>query len=330
MVPLSFSESCHYIIFLRPVRLSDKLVELYPGVIIPPLPEKQVIGRFDDDFIEYRKRALEKFLNRVSKHEKLSVSPFFETFLMASHESFQRARMNHQSVYMTTAISAASWLGNTFSSIATKKGVEFEKSAVDIQMDDITEKVDKLTELMSNVRDQAYEFIKASCESSLSLTELSDCFQLLGEAEHPYDPIVASLYSNTGVFINAVGTEVGKQAHASIVSFEEAILEQLNLLRSVKRALSLREAARGHHIQCKNETLNCEAAHARVLGVEGKRDQVIPCKAAFENAQRAERDAKNRLEIITEDFLADYVRFKAEKAVDLRSILVKFAHLQVL
>lgn len=36
------------------------LVETHPGLIVPPLPEKQVIGRFEDDFIEYRMRALER------------------------------------------------------------------------------------------------------------------------------------------------------------------------------------------------------------------------------------------------------------------------------
>ena len=319
------------------VWLSDQLVESQPGNIVPPLPEKQILGRFDEDFIEYRMRALEKFLNRIARHDKLRKSPFFETFLMASDASFALAKMSHQSALMTATISAVSsvtgWFGNAMNQISSPLGlsgklVENEKTAVDLQFEEIAEKNSRLIDLMTSVREQAYEYIKASCESSVALSELSDSFQSVGEAEVSYDPALASLYSNTGVFVNNLAIEVGKEARASIVAFEEPLLEQLHLLLSVKRAIDQREAARLAYMQARQETLNAEAAHSKVVGVDSKRDQVLPRKFAFEAAQKAEKEAKSRLELISEEFLADYQRFKSEKAPELKAILLKFAQLQ--
>jgi sorting nexin-1/2 len=334
-------------------RLSEHLVESMPGVIIPPLPEKQIIGRFDDDFIEYRMRAFEKFLNRVASHDKLSKSIYFETFLMASESTFAAAKLRSQTAVYSAATSTANWLGVAFSSITPKIGQRAETSertAVDIQLDDVGEKVTRQIELMTTVREQAYELVKASCESSVALADLSSSFQAVGDIESNYDPTVGSLYSTTGVFISDLAVEVGKAARASIVSFEEPIIEQLNMLQSVRRALAQRENARMRYLGARMESVAAEAAHLKVytshlqylhavesniiditqaIGPEGSRDQILPRKLAFEDCQKSEKETKQKLEQITEEFLADYQRFKTEKAIDIRSLLLKYANMQV-
>lgn len=67
--------------------LRSRLEESHPTLIIPPLPEKFVIKgmveRFNDKFIETRKRALHRFLNKISEHPILSFSPHFKVFLTA-------------------------------------------------------------------------------------------------------------------------------------------------------------------------------------------------------------------------------------------------------
>ncbi|XP_066539384.1 sorting nexin-7 isoform X2 [Hoplias malabaricus] len=67
--------------------LKSKLEEAHPTLIVPPLPEKFVmkgmVERFNNDFIETRKRALHKFLNRIADHPILSCSEDFKIFLTA-------------------------------------------------------------------------------------------------------------------------------------------------------------------------------------------------------------------------------------------------------
>lgn len=67
--------------------LRSKLEENHPTLIVHPLPEKFVmkgmVERFNNDFIETRRRALQRFLSKVSLHPVLSHSHHLEVFLTA-------------------------------------------------------------------------------------------------------------------------------------------------------------------------------------------------------------------------------------------------------
>ncbi|XP_063730048.1 sorting nexin-7 [Eleginops maclovinus] len=65
--------------------LRSRLEENHPTLIVHPLPEKFVmkgmVERFNEDFIETRRRALQRFLSKISEHPLLSCSPHLKIFL---------------------------------------------------------------------------------------------------------------------------------------------------------------------------------------------------------------------------------------------------------
>ncbi|GAA5957376.1 hypothetical protein JCM21900_006879 [Sporobolomyces salmonicolor] len=68
------------------VFMRDALVKDFPACVVPPLPDKHrmeyVVGdRFGPEFIERRRVDLERFLQRVSRHHKLSRTAIFQNFL---------------------------------------------------------------------------------------------------------------------------------------------------------------------------------------------------------------------------------------------------------
>ncbi|KAM3914994.1 sorting nexin-7 [Leptodactylus fuscus] len=67
--------------------LKTRLEDAHPTLIIPPLPEKFIVKgmveRFNDDFIETRRKALHKFLNRIADHPTLTFNEDFKIFLTA-------------------------------------------------------------------------------------------------------------------------------------------------------------------------------------------------------------------------------------------------------
>ncbi|KAK2859301.1 hypothetical protein Q5P01_003921 [Channa striata] len=67
--------------------LRSRLEEIHPTLIVHPLPEKFVMkgmmDRFNNDFIETRRRALHRFLNKIAEHPILSFSEHFKVFLTA-------------------------------------------------------------------------------------------------------------------------------------------------------------------------------------------------------------------------------------------------------
>ncbi|MGH0159790.1 UNVERIFIED_CONTAM: hypothetical protein FKN15_073020 [Acipenser sinensis] len=65
--------------------LRNKLEDTQPTHIIPPLPEKfvvkGVVDRFSEEFVETRRKALDKFLKRIADHPVLSFNDNFNVFL---------------------------------------------------------------------------------------------------------------------------------------------------------------------------------------------------------------------------------------------------------
>ncbi|XP_068212964.1 sorting nexin lst-4-like isoform X3 [Palaemon carinicauda] len=63
-------------------RLSDK----FPLIPIPPLPEKQISGRFEDDLIEYRMTMLQSWIDRICRHPVISQSEVFHHFVTCPND----------------------------------------------------------------------------------------------------------------------------------------------------------------------------------------------------------------------------------------------------
>jgi sorting nexin-1/2 len=57
-----------------------------PGVVVPPPPEKQALNRFESNFVESRRAALEKMCNKIAAHPTLQHDPDLKLFLES--ESF--------------------------------------------------------------------------------------------------------------------------------------------------------------------------------------------------------------------------------------------------
>ncbi|KAE9415008.1 hypothetical protein Angca_009901, partial [Angiostrongylus cantonensis] len=54
--------------------LHDQLSAKYIMIAIPPLPEKQVSGRYEDELIDHRKHILQLWVNKICRHPVLSHS----------------------------------------------------------------------------------------------------------------------------------------------------------------------------------------------------------------------------------------------------------------
>jgi sorting nexin-1/2 len=60
--------------------LKHALSSRWPGVYIPSLPEKKLVGNNDDKFIEERRCLLERFMKEIGKHDYIIHSKEFKIF----------------------------------------------------------------------------------------------------------------------------------------------------------------------------------------------------------------------------------------------------------
>lgn len=75
------------------VWLHDQLTRIYPHFNVPQLPGKQVSGRFEHTFIERRRRALQRFLERIARHPVMGASAVVLHFLTADdHKNWKAGK----------------------------------------------------------------------------------------------------------------------------------------------------------------------------------------------------------------------------------------------
>lgn len=67
--------------------LHERLTAKYGAVVaLPPLPEKQVTGRFEEELIETRRVQLQSFASRISRHPVLSESHVWRHFISETED----------------------------------------------------------------------------------------------------------------------------------------------------------------------------------------------------------------------------------------------------
>ncbi|KAL2751488.1 sorting nexin-9 isoform X1 [Vespula maculifrons] len=71
--------------------LHERLEEKYCFIPVPPLPDKQLSGRYDEQFIEHRRTQLQEFVDYVCRHPVLSRSRVWDHFMICTDEKRWKA-----------------------------------------------------------------------------------------------------------------------------------------------------------------------------------------------------------------------------------------------
>lgn len=66
--------------------LHERLTEKFSLIAVPPLPDKQISGRYEEQFIEHRRVQLQEFVNWVCRHPILSSSEVWQHFLTCTDD----------------------------------------------------------------------------------------------------------------------------------------------------------------------------------------------------------------------------------------------------
>ena len=99
--------------------LAQELSKEFPGVIVPPLPEKLTVGRFGEEFVDSRRRGLEKFLLRIASHTELSNSQYFIVFLQAAESGLAEAKNESKNSSKAKTGTTIGWLEGTVNNLTT-------------------------------------------------------------------------------------------------------------------------------------------------------------------------------------------------------------------
>eukprot|EP01035_Chromulina_nebulosa_P024283 gene24283-31577_t len=297
----------------------------YPGVIMPPLPEKQTVGRFSSEFVESRRRALEKYLERISKHPELSTSEHYFTFLQTDDATLARLKEDFKSSKPALSTTAAKWIETKVQSISAG-GKEIEKSAADVKIVEILQYVNSLEKQMANVTKYSEQLIKRNREISQAMFEFGQSFTWLGQGE---GDVVGEGLIHLGGAAESLSVITSAHAEEQVIKLLEPFEEYSRMLSSIKVAIQQRQDIKNAYIHSMNDLDAKTNAWKKLLNAPGKDTQAASKEQAMKAANEDMETAKHEYEKVTERLLLEYESFKSRKVADIKEIILNFVTIQI-
>ncbi|KAL7846960.1 hypothetical protein SRHO_G00219400 [Serrasalmus rhombeus] len=157
--------------------LYARLVERFPVISVPHLPEKQATGRFEEDFISKRRKGLIWWMNHMTTHPVLSRCDVFQHFLTCSSNDEKAWKQGKRKAERDCLVGA-----NFFLTIIPP--------AVPLDLQDVESKVDgfktfakKMDESLAQVNVTLGEFARKQVTGfRKEYQRVGQAFQLLGQA----------------------------------------------------------------------------------------------------------------------------------------------------
>jgi sorting nexin-1/2 len=322
--------------------LYERLQDERPGAIVPPLPEKQPVGRFSPAFVEARRRELERFIRRVAIHPELQDSACLDTFLRADDVTLQAAKnsktnvvlqqsnmMPHMSVppqMMMMSPPKKEGFKRWFAETKTSMTGDLVRSPDDELFEEIQRYVHGLDTQMKNVSTQATGLVRKGKEMANGLFEFGMAFNLLGQSEAD---ALGDALCKLGETADRLSVLSAEHADQEAVHFEDPLVDMIKMIHSAKLALHKRHEKRLTYSTCLQEV---ESKHSQLsklrtqIGMEAK---AYAMEMSLKRAQDAAEVAREDFAGVSQRVLREVDRFKRETTEDMRRTVLEYIQLQV-
>jgi len=307
--------------------LREKLCEKYlqNGRIIPPCPDKSVLGmtkvkmsKEDEgttqfEFVEKRRAALERYLNRTASHPNLRVDPDFREFLELDAElpkASQTSTLSGKSV-----LKAITKLGDKVSQYATKMEETdswFEDKTniienLDIQLRKLLLATDAMVEFRKGLSGQTYQLSKSLrlLGSAEDNTKLAAALQQLADVEEKVEKVHE------------------QQAKDDFFLLSELIHDYIGIVGAVKDAFNERVKA-WQSWQTVQRELTRRREHKAKAELAGKTDRVMQLRQEIAENERQLDMAQENFEKISRIIKKEFETFDVKKCKDFKDTITLY------
>lgn len=294
--------------------LYERLHDNNPGVVVPPPPEKQAVGRFDTNFVESRRMALERMINKTAAHPVLQMDGDLKTFLES--ESFNVA-IKHSTGkdpllggHDSKGIMSSIGLGSVGSS---NKFVEHDDWFHDrrIYLDALENQLKALQKSTDTVIAQRKGLSDSCGEFSASLHNLA-AVELSPSLSGPLDALgdlqlrIQELYQ--------------RQAMQDILTIGIVIDEYIRLIGSVKKAFEQRQKAYHSWHSAESKLQEIKKQQDKLLRAgRSQQDRIGQMQADVADAERRVHASRLLFEDMGRLMRSELDRFEREKVEDFKS-----------
>lgn len=324
--------------------LYEKLQDERAGAIVPPLPEKQPMGRFNPQFVEDRRRALERFLRRVAIHPELQDCSCLDTFLRADDVTFHAAKNSKSNAAMQQSSMMQSQMvvpgappqlmakpkkegfKRWFAEAKTSISGDLVRSPDDELFEEIQRYVHSLDTQMKNVSTQASGLVRKGKEIANGLFEFGLAFNLLGQSEAD---ALGDALSKVGETADRLSVLSAEHSDLEASQFESPLVDMIKMIHAVKLALQKRHEKRLSYstaLQSVESKQHSLAKYRAQIGMEAK---AYGTEMSLRRSQEAAEVARDDFAATSQRVLREVDRFKRETAEDMRRAVLEYIQLQV-
>ncbi|PQE32678.1 sorting nexin 3 protein [Rutstroemia sp. NJR-2017a WRK4] len=287
-----------------------------PGIVVPPPPEKQAVGRFDTNFVESRRAALERMLNKTAAHPTLQHDGDLKLFLES--EAFNVDVKHKERKEPSLGESKGMFSGLGISVGGGGKFVEHDDWFHErrIYLDALENQLKALLKAMDVVVTQRKGLAEAAGDFSGSLRALS-AVELSASLSGPLESLadlqirIRELYD--------------RQAQQDVLTLGITIDEYIRLIGSIKQAFTSRQNAY-HSWHSAEASLQKRKATQEKLLRQGKsqQDRLNQMQGEVADAEKKVHQARLLFEDMGRLMKTELDRFEREKVEDFKSAVETF------
>lgn len=329
--------------------LRAQLVDEFVWCIVPPIPEKAVQGTIEkfvagthsNNLLEYRQRALRKFLIRVGAHPHLYNSQLLQDFCEMDEGEWERRMKAPKKNAVDRSIAAAlteagstlskQWNPNPVvaSGASYAKALTEERSTPQI-WEESKAYVAQLEQSIVVLKERLEQLVRRRRETAVALGEFGRAFTRVGEVEQTI---------NEGSLANAL-IAVGKHSEQlSGVYIEQADQETKQVVETLNYYIGMCTSVKETLKRLLNFIAQRDSLASQVIELTQNRDKAVQKGGQPEKVAKLDqeiittterRDAMMKQVINIEAlFKEELRRFHREKQYDIKSILKGFTELQL-
>jgi sorting nexin-1/2 len=314
--------------------LKSKLAEKNPGIIIPPVPEKDVVQKYSmaADFISRRCHALNVFVNRLCKHPVLKFSSELQFFLEAQESAWQAEVQNsnaEKSVAKKGFLGAKKFfkgVASTTSSLITGKNADENEDAEYLKVKSYSKSLEThMIELYAH----AEKLTSRQRKLNNAMKVFGEGISKLGEKEGETSPVVEE-FSKVADKLCSDDTVEEKLVEFDL-EFVEPMKEYSRYVTSLRNVMVERSAAM-QRLQDKKQSVETKKnALAKLRATPGaKEEKLSDAEQRLNESSRKLEEATDRYDLIVERMKTEMSAYHSNRKGDMLVTLSGFADKQAI
>ncbi|KAF9208044.1 Vacuolar protein sorting-associated protein 5 [Podila verticillata] len=295
--------------------LYNQLTAHNPGVIVPPVSEKHALGRFQDEFVESRRIALERCLRKMTAHPMLYGDPDLKLFLESDSlvAEIKEKRQDSSKGFMTK-------FGETLSSATTFTKVH----ETDEWFESRRTQLDVLDSQLKSLLKAIEAIIKQRKDLGLASSEFGESIVSLAGTELN-KPLANSLLVLGNLKIRIKDLH-DKQAHMDVLTLEHTVDEYIRTIGSIKIAFMARAKFNQNMVQAQNDLSKKKANFDKMNqpSRKTKPEKIQQLQQEITEAEQRVDASKREFEEISSLIRQEFDRFDREKVEDFKHSVEAF------